>query len=403
VEVHLWEWSNAAQIASAAIIAVFLAVLSRSIARLAVKWWRRAWIANVAALAVTVGFWVFMASGRSAPEFVYILIRIFYLAPKTAFVLLLVYGAWTLRPQPLAFLTPKTIAIAVVVFSVASSFVLQGVDLIGVGETTIIAGALGTAAIALTLSGDGGLVWLAAGMAARAALAAVEAVTYLIDYAPGHAWPAFLRTHAPTILAGHSSFDTGAEWMIALGCVLAISSRTQHELQRSNATLLEAQEELRRLADRDPLTALANRRSLPQVFRAVHAAGAALVFFDLDGFKQINDVHGHHAGDAALKRFADALVESFRPNDAVVRYAGDEFVVVAEGLDVDGATERAHALRERLRASGHPIAIEFSFGVTTLAPGVTPDEALRAADAAMYARKSGRPASTAQPAAAALT
>jgi diguanylate cyclase (GGDEF)-like protein len=199
-----------------------------------------------------------------------------------------------------------------------------------------------------------------------------------------------LRLHASTILAGHSSFDTGAEWLIALGCVLAVSTRRERELQRTNTTLLEAQEELRRLADRDPLTALANRRSLPQVFRDIHGDGATLVFFDLDRFKQINDVHGHQAGDEVLRRFAGALVESFRPADAIIRYGGDEFVVVAKGLDVAAATERAHRLRARLRENDQKIRIEFSFGVTATAPGLSAEAALRAADASMYQRKASR-------------
>ena len=403
MEVHLWEWSSAAQIASALIIAVFFGVLRRSIPRAEIRWWMRAWMANVAALAVTIGFWMFMATGATASALTLFLIRVFYLAPKTAFVLFVIYGAWTLRPRPLPLLTPRAIGVLVVLFAMTGGIALNGVDQIGISETAAMAIAFGAAAIALLRSRDAGLIWLALGMGARALLSVGEGITYWIDYAPAHAWPAFFRLHSATILGGHSSFDTGAEWMIALGCVLAVSHRTQRELQHSNATLLDAQEELRRLADRDPLTALANRRLLPQVFRSVHHEGAALVFFDLDRFKQINDAHGHHAGDAALRRFADALVESFRPSDAVVRYAGDEFVVVAKGLDVEAATDRAQALRERLRASGHPIAIEFSFGVTELVPGTTPDEALRAADAAMYERKTGRPISSPQPPAPLVT
>ena len=115
-----------------------------------------------------------------------------------------------------------------------------------------------------------------------------------------------------TFLAVHSSFDTGAEWLIALGCVVRHADRTQRRLQQSNTELLAVQEDLRRLIDRDPLTALSNRRALPEVFRAVQPQGATLVFFDLDGFKRINDEHGHSAGDDCLKRFAAALLDLFR-------------------------------------------------------------------------------------------
>ena len=385
MDLHLWEWSNAAQISSALIIAVFFAVLRRSIQRVELQWWARAWWANVLALAVSVTFWALAVSGFNAPAWARLLTRISYLTPKTAFVVLLTYGGWIARPDRPAFVTPRAMAIAIALFGLVGGYVLVGVDLTGVGETAVIAIVFGAAAVAFAR--DGGLSWLSLGMATRAILAAGEGVTYLIDYAPAHRWPEFFRLHSATILAGHSSFDTGAEWLIALGCVLAISDRTQRELQRSNQTLLDAQEELRRLVDRDPLTALANRRSLPQVFRSVHEEGGSLVFFDLDDFKQINDEHGHHAGDRTLRRFADALIESFRPSDAVVRYAGDEFLVVSKGLSRMAATDRVEAMRKQLAASPDAIRIRFSYGVTELTPGMHPDEALAAADAAMYERK----------------
>src|SRR6185503_2890398 len=156
-----------------------------------------------------------------------------------------------------------------------------------------------------------------------------------------------------------------------------------------NAELLAAQEGLRRLVDRDPLTALANRRSLPEVFRAVQPKGATLLFFDLDGFKHINDRHGHQVGDECLKRFAAGLLESFRPGDAVIRYAGDEFLVVANGLDKAAIEERVARLRERLSFGAGP-QVRFSLGLAELATGGQPEAALEAADHAMYQAKSAR-------------
>ena len=153
-------------------------------------------------------------------------------------------------------------------------------------------------------------------------------------------------------------FDGGAEWLIALGCVLALSDRVQRELRQTNESLLEAQEDLRRVADRDPLTALDNRRTLPGALRSVQPEGALILFFDLDGFKQINDSYGHHAGDLCLKRFAEALRESFRPRDFVVRdhaATGAPHIISIIGAKYTTARRAAEVAIDRITAAlGRP-------------------------------------------------
>ncbi|MEP7382521.1 MAG: GGDEF domain-containing protein [Gemmatimonadota bacterium] len=171
--------------------------------------------------------------------------------------------------------------------------------------------------------------------------------------------------------------------------VLAATTRAQRELRSSNDDLLRAQEALRAIVDVDPLTGLANRRALPGILRTVQPDGASLVFIDLRGFKQINDARGHAAGDDLLKRFAAAVQESVRPGDAVVRYAGDEFLVVAQGLAHPAMEARIVALRERLAddTSRWSSRITFDAGHSELEAGGHPDDAVQAADRAMYERK----------------
>lgn len=193
-------------------------------------------------------------------------------------------------------------------------------------------------------------------------------------------------------LASHSSFDTGAEWVIALGCVLTLYRAIQQQLTQSNLDLLAAQEVLQGLVDRDPLTGLENRRGLPAVLRGAWPTGATLLFFDLNDFKLINDSYGHQAGDDCLRRFARALEASFRPGDHVIRYAGDEFVVVAGAAEPSQVLERVKRLRERLRAArAEGPEIRFSVGHAYLPAHGDPEAALRAADEAMYREKSSKP------------
>jgi diguanylate cyclase (GGDEF)-like protein len=203
---------------------------------------------------------------------------------------------------------------------------------------------------------------------------------------------AMFAVPANAVLAAHYSLDIGVQWLLAMAMVIAIDARAQRELEAANSQMVEAQAGLRRLVDRDPLTGLANRGALPEVFRAVQPEGALLIFFDLDDFKKINDEHGHQAGDECLARFATALAQCFRPSDAVIRYGGDEFLVVA-GISETAVYERTDAVRSRVGAgSDGALRIRFSVGMSRLPAGGNPEQALREADEAMYRSKRRRPA-----------
>ena len=230
--------------------------------------------------------------------------------------------------------------------------------------------------------------WLATGYLVRAALGVIEAVAYgsqvvAIPWLPGD--------RVAVLLATHSAFDTGAEWMIALGCVLVVSHAIQQELTSANADLLTAKESLQELADHDSLTGLSNRRVIPAVLRAAFDTGATILFFDLNDFKRVNDSFGHQAGDECLKRFAAALRASFRPGDHIIRYAGDEFVVIAQGVEPPQILDRVEEVVGRLKAEpvrGHEI--RFSVGHAFLPINGDADAAMKAADERMYRHKAAR-------------
>jgi diguanylate cyclase (GGDEF)-like protein len=386
MELLLWRWSTSVQVTSLVMIAVFFFMLGRSIRTASLRWWVRAWLWNVAALAITLFFWFFQP-----PLWVmHAVVAPVYMGAKTAFVLLLLQGAWAMRRPGRPLIPTRTLIGGLAAYAAAATMV-PTVPWIGVVQHTVMGVILAVAAAVLLLAFDVALLWLASGFAIRGALSLVEATAYAISVAgPGRVPPRLAGT-ANIFLSAASSFDSIAEWLLALGCVLAVSEWVQRELLQSNAELLNAQEDLRRLADRDALTGLANRRALPEVLRAAQPAGATLLFFDLDRFKQINDLHGHSAGDETLRRFAAALRESFRPADAVLRYAGDEFLVVANGLDSASVEGRIAALRDRLRRAatdGPPI--DFSVGIADMPAGSHPDVALNRADEAMYEAKRAR-------------
>jgi diguanylate cyclase (GGDEF)-like protein len=383
MELLLWRWSTTAQIVSALLIAVFFVVLGRSLRRVEARPWMKAWLANLGALGVVVVFWYAQPN-----DTVYLLLRFGYFFLKTLFVVLLTSGAFRIvRGVSMRGLSALSLA-AITLFAVVAAFVCSSNDRIGVAQQFTTSAVLAVGAFVLLRHPGRGAGWLATGFTLRSVMAMVEAAAHLTRIVPN----GFSESKSIGIfLAAYSSFDTGIEWMIALGCVLALNRTIQDELARSNSDLIAAKSVLQELVDRDPLTGLLNRRALPQLIS--HGdQGATLLFFDLNDFKGINDSFGHQFGDLCLKRFAAALKNGFRSDDRIVRYAGDEFVVVVSGdltpADIDA---RVAAVRESLRfdtAVGPEI--RFSVGSASLAPGDDADEALRRADEAMYVDKSVR-------------
>ena len=169
----------------------------------------------------------------------------------------------------------------------------------------------------------------------------------------------------------------------------------------------QQEEELRRTQDRsrrywaaaitDALTGAFNRRYLVSHLRGAidrgEAARAALLLFDIDHFKRINDEHGHDAGDLALKRVAELARQMSRDSDMLFRLGGDEFVLYLPGVSKAGATVIAQRLREAIALSSpqHGRAVTVSIGVGERKAGDTVESWLRAADAALYeAKQRGR-------------
>ncbi len=161
------------------------------------------------------------------------------------------------------------------------------------------------------------------------------------------------------------------------------------------ATLEERLARAEYLADTDTLTPLMNRRAFHRaVERSVaqlarHGTPAALVFLDLDGFKAVNDTHGHGVGDALLVHTAWVLTEHVRTGDIVARLAGDEFAVLLDYTEGAAAAEKARSLCAALatRPLEGRIPIAISAGAAALLPTDTPEAALARADAAMYRAK----------------
>jgi diguanylate cyclase (GGDEF)-like protein len=209
---------------------------------------------------------------------------------------------------------------------------------------------------------------------------------------------------APEAIPAVSGFHEAQVLSNALRALVHSEHQRRDALECMNAqledTVAARTSELRELLMRDMLTGLPNRRALMQVLPEIMAGAArvkrpcAVMFVDMDGFKQVNDTRGHEEGDELLCQFGTRILNNVRRTDMAVRLAGDEFVVVLDLLnDRDEAEAKAQFLlaqlsRPFLLRSG-PVHVTASIGIALHQPQEFPDPTrlLARADQAMYEAK----------------
>jgi len=178
--------------------------------------------------------------------------------------------------------------------------------------------------------------------------------------------------------------------LLALGMVLTVMESTQRALATSNAHLQEAEHRLKILAETDPLTGCFNRRVFRELVDGVRSGRegtqGAVLMLDMDDLKDINDRQGHAAGDDAIRRAAEAIRGHTRATDIVVRWGGDEFVVVIPGASGAYAQARRDELANTLALVGLPA----SAGLAVYEEGKDIMVAVDEADREMYAAKAIR-------------
>ena len=188
------------------------------------------------------------------------------------------------------------------------------------------------------------------------------------------------------------------------------AGRAYSDLEHGIADLLSAQVAIAlqnadlhaRVAEsavRDPLTGLLNRRFFDEAVEAAYAHARrtgtelSLIVLDLDRFSSVNNEYGHAVGDAVLRRVARAIKSAVRDGDIVVRYGGEEFVVIAPATDGDGGVEAAERIRDAVAESGSELVdgrivpLTVSAGVASLVDEADGRGLFRAADSALLAAK----------------
>jgi len=180
----------------------------------------------------------------------------------------------------------------------------------------------------------------------------------------------------------------------AIMVLMAEVDRLRQELEAVKQRLDTAEAE----ADQDGLVPVLNRRAFVREMHRIMSFGerydlaASLIYVDLDGFKAINDTHGHAAGDAALMHVANLLIANVRESDVVGRLGGDEFGVILAKADLAQAQKKAGSLaamfdKHPFEWEGKVLPLSFAFGVCMFQKGESVASAMANADKAMYASK----------------
>jgi diguanylate cyclase len=230
----------------------------------------------------------------------------------------------------------------------------------------------------------------------------LEKTGLLADHSFTHQWHIAIMLEAAEVERVEHGDHPGIDLARQAGRLLAQALWAERD-RRLEAVMVRLQmldlaaenERVGQAATEDALTGLGNRRRLDSALHELNqdlTTNACLLFIDLDKFKNVNDLFSHAIGDEVLKAVANLLRAECRESDLLVRYGGDEFVVVLRGADIDAAARAAERIRMAVTTYpwwgvAHGLSARISIGIAEHQPGMTYEELMGAADAALYRAK----------------
>jgi diguanylate cyclase (GGDEF)-like protein len=367
----LFEIATAAQLAGSVVLALFFVLLERHDPRPYLADWMAAWIAQAVALAV---FLVALRWGSTVSLAAYLFL-------EAGHGLLLCVAARHYHgstPRPTHYLW---IVLPLAAWAAAGPALISDPLVLHAVQYGVLAGTELAAAALLWPGRQGGM-----GVRLTGHVLALIGLLHALHVA---AFAGLFGPDVPTmILLQAGPFVTLLlQMLLALAMVLTVMESTQRALASSNTQLQEAEHRLKILAETDPLTGCFNRRVFRELVDELRAGRqgpqGAVLMLDMDGLKGINDRLGHAAGDQAIRQAAEAIRGHTRATDIVVRWGGDEFVVVIPGASGAYAQARRDEVANALALVGLPA----SAGLAVYEEGKDIMTAVDEADREMYATK----------------
>jgi diguanylate cyclase (GGDEF)-like protein len=373
----LFEIATAAHLAGSVVLALFFVLLARHDPRPYLRTWTAAWIAQVLALAALLA---------STLRGWHTSLALFLFLQAVHGVLILAAAQNYARGQ-MPWLRHAVVLGLLAVGSGAAPWLLRDANALQAAQFAVLAGTyLASAATLWSLREPAGMgLRLTTNVLALLGLLHVAHVGAFAWTARGDAaLTAYLEIAPFAILL--------LQMLLALGMVLAVMETAQWALAATNTQLKEVERRLKVLAETDPLTGCFNRRVFRDLVDDIRAnqgvEAGVIVLLDLDGLKILNDRQGHAAGDDAIRNVAHAIRTRTRVTDIVVRWGGDEFVVVIPGATAaEGEGRRAQIVAAIAEAN-----LSASAGLAIYGPEKDVMMAVQEADAAMYQAKAARKA-----------
>ena len=387
-----------AQVGITLLLVLFLVLLSRHVGRDSHYFvtWTRGWVAMTLAITLlAVGFLGIphvTAPGDSSSKVWFPATYLGYQFGKLSYLLLLLAGTLELETGRLSRALLTRGAALVAIYTLLSFGLSGDFNVIIVWEAvafTVVCAYMGWRLLRLwRIRGGLGVRIVTVSFSAMAVTWAFYAVAFYVAVTSPMGWSGNGFIFSATKY--NSFYDLLLEILFAFGMVMMLQEDARHELGSAHQKLLN--ESLT-----DPLTGCYNRLAFTRgsLLQAADTSRGAVVLFDLDNLKQVNDAHGHEAGDGLLRHFTAVLRSGSRPADQLYRWGGDEFLLLVPGAQLAALAPRLEALLRDAPACGlgegkRELRLQVSWGGADYPSAAGLRGAVQEADSAMYQHKRSR-------------